>query len=148
MTSLATWRLALLQSTLEIFSQEAAPLGLQVNWAKTKIQSLSDFLPQLNSLTIDGQVVESVDSFVYLGSQVDISCRCSPEIRRRIGIARQTFKDLERGIWRSKLSLATKLRIYNVSVVAGLLYAAETWTLAVADSTALTLSTTSASAEY
>ena len=37
--------ISLLQSTLLILSQEAAPLGLQVNWAKTKIQSLSDFLP-------------------------------------------------------------------------------------------------------
>ena len=35
--------ISLLQSTLEALSQEAAPLGLQVNWAKTK--SLSDFLP-------------------------------------------------------------------------------------------------------
>ena len=125
--------IALLQSTLEIFSQEAAPLGLQVNWAKTKIQSLSDFLPKPDPLTIEGQAVESVDSFVYLGSLVDTSCRSSPEIRRRIGIARQTFKDLERGVWGSKLILATKLRIYNVSVIAGLLYAGETWTMTAAD---------------
>ena len=90
--------IALLQSTLEIFSQEAAPLGLQVNWAKTKIQSLSDFLPKPDPLTIEGEAVEAVDSFVYLGSLVDTSCRSSPEIRRRIGIARQTFKDLERGL--------------------------------------------------
>jgi hypothetical protein len=125
--------IALLQSTLEIFSQEAAPLGLQVNWAKTKIQSLSDFLPKPDPLTIEGQTVEAVESFVYLGSLVDTSCRSSPEIRRRIGIARQTFKDLERGVWHSKLSLSTKLRIYNVSVIAGLLYAGETWTMTSAD---------------
>ena len=74
-----------------------------------------------------------MDSFVYLGSLVDTSCRSSPEIRRRIGIARQTFKDLERGVWGSRLTLATKLRIYNVSVIAGLLYAGETWTMTAAD---------------
>ena len=52
---------SLLQSTLEIFSAEAAPLGLQVNWAKKKVQSLSD------SLTIEGQSVECVDSLsVYV----------------------------------------------------------------------------------
>ena len=54
----------LLQSTLEIFSTEAAPLGLQVIWAKTKVKSLSDYLPQPDPLTIEGQSVESVDSFV------------------------------------------------------------------------------------
>ena len=100
----------LLQSTLEIFSQTAAPLGLQVNWAKTKIQSLSDFLPQPGPLTIEGQTVEALDNFVYLGSLVDNSCSSPPEIRRRIGIVRQTFRDLERGVWSSKLTLATKLR--------------------------------------
>ena len=86
---------------LFFFSQESAPLGLQVNWAKTEIQSLSDFLPRPDSLTIEGQTVEAVDSFVYLGSLVDTFCRSSPEIRRRIGIARQTVKDLERGVWHS-----------------------------------------------
>ena len=77
--------------------------------------------------------MEAVNGFVHLGSLVDTSCRSSPEIRRRIGIARQTFKDLERGVWRSKLTLTTKLRIYNVSVIAGLLYAGETWTMTAAD---------------
>ena len=74
-----------------------------------------------------------MDSFVYLGSLVDTSCRSSPEIRRRIGIAWHTFKDLERGVWRSTLSLATKLRIYNISVIAGLLYAGETWIMTAVD---------------
>ena len=105
----------ILQSTLEIFSHESASLGLRVNWAKIKIQSLSDFLPRPDPLTIEGQTVEAMDSFVYLGSLVDTYCRSSTEILRRIGIARQTFKDLERGVWHSKLSLATKLRIYRVT---------------------------------
>ena len=75
--------IALLQSTLEIFSQESAPLSLQMNSrAKTKIQSLSDFLPRSDPLTVEGQTVEAVDSFVYLGSLVDTSCRSSHEIRK------------------------------------------------------------------
>ena len=73
---------SLFQFTREILSQEATPLGLQVNWVKTKIQSLSDFLPQPVPLTIEGQAVEAVGSFVYLGSLVDTSCRSSPEKRR------------------------------------------------------------------
>ena len=62
-----------LHSTLQIFASEAAPLGLQVNWAKTKTQSLSDYLPQPDSLLIEGQSVESVDSFIYLGSLFHLS---------------------------------------------------------------------------
>ena len=107
--------IALLQSTLEIFYQNAASLGLQVNWAKTKIQSLSDFLPQPDPLMIEGQIVGVVDTGQLCFSWIfgHTSCRSSPEIRRQIGIAKQTFNDLERGVWRSRLTLATMLRIYK-----------------------------------
>ena len=50
--------LDLLHSTLEIFEQEAAPLGLSVNWRKTKIQSLSDFCPDISDLVVHGVVEE------------------------------------------------------------------------------------------
>ena len=50
------------ESALLIFSEKEAELGLQINWNKTKIQSLSDFLPKLPDLFINNTRVESVDS--------------------------------------------------------------------------------------
>ena len=47
---------------LLIFSKEAAELGLGINWNKTKIQSLSDFLPKPPDLFINDTRVESIDS--------------------------------------------------------------------------------------
>ena len=57
-----------LQSTLEVFAAEAALIGLVVNWKKTKIQSLREFLPPIGDLDIGGEQVETVTSFTYLGT--------------------------------------------------------------------------------
>ena len=65
--------LDLLHSTLEIFDHEAAPLGLSVNWKKTKVQSLSDFGPDIADLVVHGDTVEAVEEFVYLGAKVSCS---------------------------------------------------------------------------
>ena len=83
-----------LHSTLEIFDLEAAPLGLSVNWKKTKIQSLSNFGPDIPDLVIHGDTVEAVEEFVYLGAKVSRSYRSSPEISRRIGMTHQAMKYL------------------------------------------------------
>ena len=69
-----------LESALLIFSEEVAELGLQINWNKTKIQSLSDFLPKPPDLFINDTRVESVDSFVYLGVLINGSCTSADKI--------------------------------------------------------------------
>ena len=53
---------------MKVLAVEAAPIGLIVNWKKTKIQSLSDFLPPIGDLDIGGEQVEVVTSFTYLGA--------------------------------------------------------------------------------
>ena len=58
-----------------------------------------------------------VDSFVYLGSSVDASGGNDSDIRRRIELVRTCMKSLDRGIWRSSISLVTKLRLYNVYIL-------------------------------
>ena len=68
-----------------------------------------------------------VVSFVYLGSSVDASGGNDSDIRRRIELARTCMKSLDRGIWRSSISLVTKLRLYNVYILPVLLY--DTWSV-------------------
>ena len=67
--ALLTELMELLQSALKVFAAKAAPIGQAVNWKKTKIQSLSDFLPPIGDLNIGGIHVEAVTSFTYLGPQ-------------------------------------------------------------------------------
>jgi len=66
-----------------------------------------------------------VDSFVYLGSSIDASG--GTDIRRRIERARTCMKSLDQGIWRSSISLVTKLRLYNVYILPVLL--CDTWSV-------------------
>ena len=73
--ALLTELMTLLQAALEVFAAEAAPIGLVVNWKKTKIKSLSDFLLPIGGLDIGGEQVEAVTSFTYLGATTHSSCR-------------------------------------------------------------------------
>ena len=119
-----------LADALAVMNEEASPLGLSINWAKTKIQSLSDFLPPLpSSVVVNNEQVEVVDDFIYLGARVSSSCSSEPEILRRIGLARRTFGRLSR-VWRcNKVRPITKVRILNTCVLPVLLYGCETWCL-------------------
>jgi len=67
------------------------------------------------------------DSFVHRGSSIDASGGNDSDIRRRIELARTCMKSLDRGIWRSSISLVTKLRLYNVYLPPVLLYGSDTW---------------------
>jgi len=119
-------------SILESFDTAANTMGHRTSWAKTKIQSVASG-PSPPSCVISGHQVEAVNKFTYLGSDVDSSGYCTPEILRRIGLASSIMSQLDR-VWRqSRLSNTIKFRIYNLCVLSSLLYASETWTLLKAD---------------
>jgi Reverse transcriptase (RNA-dependent DNA polymerase) len=117
----------LLASTLTIFEEEAAQLGLQVNWLKTKVQSLSDFQQRPLDIEAEGGTVECVEAFCYLGVLTHESCSSAPEIQRRLGMAHGAFGTLKEGIWKSRIALYTKIRLFNAYVMPVLLYGSETW---------------------
>ena len=114
---------------LEIMQQEARPLGLEINWPKTKIQVTGTEPTNLDDLSVLGQNVEVVDSFTYLGCTIHNTGSSAPEITRRIAIARNCMKTLDKSIWRTSITLKTKIRLYNSYILPVLLYGAETWTI-------------------
>ena len=122
-----------LLESLSVLSEEASPLGLSLNWSKTKIQSLSAFLPPLpREITVHTDRVEVTDKFVYLGSQVSSDCSSDSEVSRRLNCARSAFGRLSQ-VWRSrKIRSSTKFRILNTCVLPVLLYGCESWCLPVA----------------
>ena len=105
-------------ASLSGFSEASRTVGLNVSWPKTKVQSLGTG-PQALGVSIGRQQVEHVDQFCYLGSVIDleVSGRCRPDILRRIGIASSSMNSVSRVWSQSKLSLATKLRIYETCIV-------------------------------
>ena len=89
-----------------------------------------------NHRSIDGNAVESVDNFVYLGSVFTSDSYCRPDINRRIGRASSVMSSLQH-IWKNqRLSFTTKTRIYLALAQSVLLYAAKTWSLLSTDSRA------------
>ena len=75
-----------------------------------------------------------VSDFVYLGSKFTSDCSSSPEISRRLQLARSAFGRLS-AVWCSaRIRAATKLRLINSFILPVLLYGCETWSSSVADS--------------
>ncbi|VDP34473.1 unnamed protein product [Schistosoma curassoni] len=80
-----------------------------------------------NLITLDGESLEDVESFTYMGSIIDEQGGSDADVKARIGKARTEFLQLK-NIWNSKqLSTNIKVAIFNTNVKAVLLYRAETW---------------------
>lgn len=114
-----------MQNKVSSLSEEAIKVGLKINIAKSKCMSIN---PTANTnICLNGQDLQNVDEFEYLGSKVttDGGARC--DIESRIRKARNAFAMLN-NIWRSNnIRLRTKILIFNSCVKTVLLYGCETW---------------------
>ena len=81
---------------------------------------------QLQYTTVGGNQVAVVESFTHLGSLIHVSGSIEPEIKRRINIVHEAMFTLDQNIWRSIITLETKLRLYNTCILTIFLYGAET----------------------
>ena len=83
----------------------------------------------LPAITIDDCDLEVVEQFTYLGSTVSDNLSFDTEIDRRIGKAATTLTRLTSRVWTNpKLTVKTKMVVYNACVVSTLVYGSETWT--------------------
>ena len=103
----------------------AKKVGLKIHAAKTKVTKAKKKFRV--PVTVEGEPLEEVKDFKYLGSYISSDSNIDKEVSTRIGLAAQAFKKLN-NIWKSTtLSTKTKLRIYQSNVRSTLLYASETW---------------------
>ena len=99
--------------------------GLKISTKNTKVMRIK--VNTNNSVVIDGQEVEDVDSFYYLGARITKHGGTEDDIRNRLGKATGAFNKLAK-IWRSgQLCKNTKIRIFKSNVIAVLLYGCESW---------------------
>ena len=106
-----------LKDAVLIFSRESSKLGLHINWSKTMLQSLSPWLSIPQQSIIGPQTVETTNNFTYLGCTISHNNSCNDDIKRRIAIATSTMSKLS-SVWRSpRLSLKTKLRLYDALII-------------------------------
>ncbi|VDP07815.1 unnamed protein product [Schistosoma margrebowiei] len=103
----------------------SAAVGLNIHKGKSKVLRYNTACT--DPITIDGEDLEYVKTFTYLGSIIDEEGGFNADVKERIGKARAAYLQL-RYIWNSKqLSTNTKVRIFNSNVKTVLLYGAETW---------------------
>jgi len=84
-----------------------------LNWQKTKVQALGSREDVPPSTTVLDQEVAMVEEFVYLGSLVHSSTQSSSDISRRNAITRAAMQNLDKRIWRSRITIPDKLKLYN-----------------------------------
>ena len=99
-------------------------VGLKLNIQKTKIMASSPII----SWEVDGETVERVADFIFLGSKITTDGDCSHEIKRRLLFGRKVMTNLD-SIFKSRdLTLPTKVRVVKAMVFPVVMYGCESWT--------------------
>jgi len=125
--------LELLVPILETIASEAASLGFEVNWQKTKVQALGCRKDIPLTIKVQGQDVIVVQEFVYLRSLIHSSTGSTCDISRRSAITHAAMQSLENQIWRSWLAISTKLKLYNTCILPIFLYGSDCWAISKTD---------------
>lgn len=117
-----------LQQLMDMVNSTAKEYGMKINGKKTKVMKISrDGVGQVR-VVLEGQELEQVEKFKYLGVWVTSDGRSSAEIRCRIAVAKAAYTGLNK-LLTGKLSKSLKKRIVKAVVWSTLLYGSETWTL-------------------
>ena len=114
-----------LKSFLMKVKVESEKVGLKLNIQKMKIMSSGP----ITSLEIDGETVETVSDFTFLGSKITADGDCSHEIKRGLLLGRKVMTNLD-SIYKSRdITLPTKVRLVKAMVFPVVMYGCESWTV-------------------
>ena len=114
---------------LQRVKEESAEKGLHMNAKKTKTMFISRKETQRLSIQLEGEELEQVKEYKYLGQMVNEKGRCEEEIRSRIFKARTAFLKINNIVTSKKLPTTLRLRLTKCFVLSVLLYGCETWTI-------------------
>ena len=114
-----------LKSLLMKVKEESESIGLNLNIQKTKIMVSG----LITSWQIDGDTVETVPDFIFLGSKITADGACSHEIKRRLLLGRKVMTNLD-SIFKSRdVTLPTKVCLVKAMVFPVVMYGCESWTM-------------------
>ena len=124
-----------LQKLVDAVKEGSLKFGLEMNTKKTKTMIIRRDINDGSKIEIkvDGETLEQVDSYQYLGQLITEDGRCEKDIRRRIGIAKTNFLKMKNVLTTKNLSMKTRKKILYCYIISTLMYAAETWVINVAD---------------
>ena len=105
--------------------QESEKVGLKLNIQKMKVMASG----LITSWEIDGETVETVSDFIFLGSKITADGDCSHEVKRCLLLGRKVMTNLD-NIFKSRdITLPTKVRLVKAMVFPVVMYGCESWTI-------------------
>ena len=105
--------------------EESEKVGLKLNLQNTKIMSSGP----ITSRQINGETVERVADFIFLGSKITADGDCSHEIKRRLLLGRKVMTNLDSILKSRDITLPTKVRLVKAMVLPVVMYGCESWTV-------------------
>ena len=110
--------------------EESEKAGLKFNIQKTKMMASGP----ITSWQIEGEKVETVTDFIFLGFKIIVDSDCSHEIKRRLLLGRKTMTNLDSVLKSRGIALMTKIYIAKAMVFLVVMYGGESWTIKKAES--------------
>ena len=114
-----------LKSLLTKVKEESEKVGLKLNIQKTKIRESGPII----SFEIDGETVETVSDFIFLGSKITVDGDCSHEIKRLLLHGRKVMTNLDSILKSRDITLPRKVRLVKAMVFPVVMYGCENWTV-------------------
>ena len=114
-----------LKSLLMNVKEESEKVGLMLNIQKTKIMASGP----ITSWEIDGETVETVADFIFLGSKITADGDCSYEIKRCLLLGRKVMTNLDNILKSRDITLPTKVHLVKAMVFPVVMYGCESWTI-------------------
>ena len=104
--------------------EESKKAGLKLNIQKTNIMASGP----ITSWQIDGEIMETVRDFIFLGSKITADGDCSHENKRRLLLGRVVMTNLDSTLKSRDITLPTKVHIVKALVFPIVMYRCESWT--------------------
>ena len=105
--------------------EESEKAGLKLNIQKTKMVTCGP----ITSWQIDGETMETVTDFIFLGSKITTDGDYSPEIKRHLLLGRKTMTNLDSVLKSRDITLLTKVHLVKAMVFPVVMYGCESWTI-------------------
>ena len=114
-----------LKSLLMKVKQESEKVGLNLNIQKRKFMASGP----ITSWQIDGETMETVTDFIFLGSKITAEGDCSHEIKRRLLLGRKSMTNLGSILKSRDVTLLTKVHLVKAMFFSVVVYGCESWTI-------------------
>ena len=114
-----------LKSLLMKVKEESEKVGLKLSIQKIKIMASGP----ITSWQIDGETMETVTDFIFLGSKITADGDCSHEIKRCLLLGRKAMTNLDSILKSRDITLPTKVHLVKAMVFPVVMYRCESWTV-------------------